>query len=87
MIIEENDFKMEKDGGSLWDLSLLKTIRPKGKPERQELVLDGYGMTFNRCMQRIIDNRIERKQEVLTIKEYITLFKEESDKLIKYKNM
>ena len=89
IVIEEKDFVLisTHDYGHFYDLYLLKTVKPKGKPERQELVLDGYGMTFNRCMQRIIDNRIERKQEVLTIKEYITLFKEESDKLIKYKNM
>lgn len=81
MKIEEADFLMENEQGQLWDLSLLHTVRPKGKPERQELQLVGYGIPFEGCLERIINFRIANKQDTLPLKEYLRQYKEERDKL------
>ena len=73
MIIEESDFKMipVDDTGVFWDLELLHTIKPKGKPERQEFKESGYGMRFSTCLQKIVNYRLSKKKDVITLKEYI----------------
>lgn len=40
MTIEESDFKLAYTG-VLWDLELLNTFRPKGKPKRKEFQIEG----------------------------------------------
>ena len=40
MTIEEKDFKLTCCQGYCWDLELLQTIKPKGKPERQEFQIE-----------------------------------------------
>lgn len=83
MIIEEEDFRLESCGESnhLFDLEMIKTIKPKGGEPRQEMKLIGYGIPLLRCIKHIINDRIERKQSVLTLKEYLRLYKEETDKI------
>ena len=54
MIIEESDFRLTESSGPFWDLELLYTVKPKGKPERQEFKDAGYGMTLEHCIKRII---------------------------------
>lgn len=81
MIIEEKDFRMTLCTGNLWDLELLQTIRPKGKPERQEFQIEGYGMSLENCMKSIINHRLSNKQDVYSLKEYIKEYKEELSKL------
>ena len=45
MVIEEADFRMTSGASDhFWDLELLYTVRPKGKPERQEFKDAGFGM-------------------------------------------
>lgn len=83
MVIEESDFKMTKTTGPFWDLELLYTVKPKGKPERQEFKDAGYGMTLEHCVQKVIYHRMEQKQESYSLKEFIRGYKEEVDKLKK----
>lgn len=81
MIIEEADFKLTSSQGLSWDLELLKTVKPKGKPERQEFQIEGYGMSLERCIKKVINYRLDLKKEVYSLKEYIEAYKEESNKL------
>lgn len=83
MVIEEKDFRLTYSSGNLWDLELLKTIRPKGKPARQEFQDEGYGMRLPNCIYRIINHRLENKQDVYTLKEYMQDFIKELDQLSK----
>lgn len=77
MIIEEADFRMTSSAGPFWDLELLHTIRPKGKPERQEFKDGGFGLTILSCAQRIINHRLGQKKDVYTLKEYVKDYKEQ----------
>lgn len=87
MIIEESDFRMTSGASDyFWDLELLYTIRPKGKPERQEFKDAGYGMTLETCIRKIIHHRVSNKQDVSTFKEYAQNFIEERNKFIEVIN-
>lgn len=81
MVIEESDFKMTSASGPFWDLELLYTVKPKGKPERQEFKDSGYGMTLEHCIHKIIHHRMEQKQEVYSLKEFMESYKKEVDRL------
>lgn len=61
-VIEEEDFVMiALDLDCLFDLYLMKVIRPKGKPERTELRLAGYGIQLKNCITKITRSRLKRK--------------------------
>lgn len=64
IVIEEKDFVLisTHDFGHFYDLYLLKTVKPKGKPEREELKLDGYGMPLSAAIRFITMNRIGKPQ-------------------------
>ena len=79
MVIQESDFILTNASGDLWDLELLKTVRPKGKPKRQEFQNEGYGMPLSRCIKKIINYRLESKKEVYTLKEYVRDYTKELD--------
>lgn len=81
MVIEESDFRMTKTLGTFWDLELLYTVKPKGKPERQEFKDAGYGMTIGHCIEKVIYNRMEQKKESYTLKEFIQDYRREVDRL------
>ena len=81
MVIEEKDFKLTSDTGIFWDLELLHTIRPKGKPERQEFAIEGYGLSLPSCMKRIINYRLSNKKEVYNLKEFLSEYVRESNEL------
>ena len=85
MIIEEYDFKAEQVGGTsyLWDLYLLKTIKPKVGPSREELTIDGYGMPLDSVIRRIASFRMNKKhpEEALDMKTYLKEYKDILDKL------
>lgn len=84
MLIEEKDFRLTNDGESdYWDLELLKTVRPKGKPERQEFQLIGYGYSFEHALRVIANYRINAKKDVYTLSEYIQDYKQTIDSLNK----
>lgn len=79
MIIKETDFILESVSDSkMFDLQLLRTIRPKGGEERQEFKVAGYGLRLDTAMQWIIQHRINVKHgdEALTMKEYLQEYKQ-----------
>lgn len=86
MIIEESDFRLTESSGPFWDLELLYTIKPKGKPERQEFKDAGYGMTLEHCIKRIIIHRLEQKQEVYSLKGFLEDYRQEINRLEKLLN-
>lgn len=82
MTIEQEDFRLTNDGQSnYWDLELLKTIRPKNSPERQEFQVIGYGYAFENALKVIINYRLSKKKDVYTLKEYLQDYKTERDQL------
>lgn len=79
MQIEESDFRLTNDGSSVhWDLELMKTVRPRGKPERQEFGDPMYGMPLEKCIKIIVNHRLA-KQEKYTLKEFIEAYLKELD--------
>lgn len=83
MTIQEEDFKMISCGGLLWDLELAKVIHPKNGEPRIEFKPEGYGMSTESCMKRIIHKRISDKKEVWSLKEYTEEHKKQLDELKK----
>ena len=82
MFIEEEDFRLYNDGESdHWDLELLRTVRPKGKPERQEFQIVGYGYSFPNALKVIANYRISMKKDTYTLKEYMQDYKGIIDQL------
>lgn len=82
MTIEEEDFRLHNDGESdYWDLELLKTVRPKGKPERQEFQIVGYGYSFPTALKVIANHRLSTKKDVYTLSEYMQDYKKIIDSL------
>lgn len=78
IVIEEKDFVLisTHDYGHFYDLYLLKTVKPKGKPERDEFKLDGYGMPLSAAVRFITMNRISRNQtgESMNLQEFLERF-------------
>ena len=60
---------------------ILQTVKPKGKPERKEFQVEGYGMSLDSCMKKIINHRVAEKKEVYSLKEYFEEYKKELNKL------
>ena len=82
MVIEEADFRMTSGASDyFWDLELLYTVRPKGKPERQEFKDAGFGMPLATCIRKVIHHRISCKREVGTLQEYVQDYKAEVKRL------
>ena len=72
MVIEEADFRLTSEVSDyFWDLELLYTVRPKGKPERQEFKNAGYGMPLETCIRRVVHHRIDYKEEVKRLGELL----------------
>lgn len=83
MTIQEEDFKMISCSGSHWDLELARVVRPKNGEPRVEFKPEGYGMSMESCMKRIINKRISDKKEVWSLKEYVEEYKKQLDELKK----
>lgn len=82
MVIEEADFRLIPGASDyFWDLELLYTVRPKGKPERQEFKNAGFGMPLVTCIRKVIHHRISCKREVGTLQEYVQDYRAEVKRL------
>lgn len=84
MEIVGDDYKLtpsKSDGALLWDLELLYEIKSKSGGTRTEFKNAGYGYTLKSAIKRIINYRITSKEETITLKEYLTRFQKEVDKL------
>lgn len=79
MIIRESDFEMEEEEGR-WNLSLLKHIG--GSNPRDEIQFVGYGYSMVSALRLIIKNRLARKQDVYSLKEYILAYQKEVKTLL-----
>ena len=69
MIIEEKDFKLSQiDSFDRFDLELLHIINAKNSEKRrEEFKIEGYSMSLETCLQRIINYRLSNKQDVYYI--------------------
>lgn len=84
MIIEHSDFRLTNDGmSSHWDLELMRTVRPRGKPEREEWSDPLYGMPLERAIKIIINYRLNKKKDVYTLQEYLHEYKDQLNLLNK----
>lgn len=85
MVIEEKDFKLELNpANSKFDLYLLHVINAKSdEKRREEFKLEGHGMSLETCFRYIINYRIEKQHEILSLKEYVLAYKKEKEDLTK----
>lgn len=80
MIIEESDFKME--GEDRFDLFLIKIVNAKDPEKRREELRNvGHDMTIENCIKRITIDRLNKKQDVYSLKEFLDSYKKEVKKL------
>lgn len=87
MTIEESDFRLTNDGtSSYFDLELMKTVRPRGKPERQEWGDPLYGMPLEHAIKIIINYRLDKKKDTYTLLEYLESYKDQLNQLRKILN-
>lgn len=87
MEIVEKDFKLTpiSNDSPFFDLELLQVIKPRGKESREEFKISGYGLTLETAIKKIAMNRISKnyKDEAITLKQFYTEFKKETEDLIK----
>ena len=83
MVIEEEDFKMELvEDSNRYDLYTIYVVNAKiPEKRREELKLIGYAMSIEKCIDLIIMNRLKKKKEIYSLKEFISEYKEETKKL------
>ena len=75
MVIEGNDYKMEKlTDASFYNLSIITTVNAGTDKEREEFKIVGYGMPFDRCIKQIVDYRMAKLEGSYSPKEYIDLY-------------
>ena len=81
MIIEEKDFKLEFDEGcKRFDFYLLHVVNAKNpEKRREEFKLEGYSMLLESIIPRVINYRLNKKLDVVTLKEYLSEYKKEFD--------
>ena len=79
MVIEESDFKLEyEENSNKFDLYLLHIINAKDEDKRrEEFKIDGYGISLESAIKRIINYRLEKRLNVTTLKDYLLQDKEE----------
>ena len=79
MVIEESDFKLEyEENSNKFDLYLLHIINAKDEDKRrEEFKIDGYGISLESAIKRIINYRLEKRLNVTTLKDCLLQYKEE----------
>ena len=79
MIIEGPDFRLtfSESGVLQFDLELLQTINKGKKNERQEFRIDGYAYSLESVIKKIIQYRLDKKEETVDLKEFLKQFKEQ----------
>lgn len=86
MVIEEQDFKLTpvSESGKLFDLEVLYTVNKGKSNERTEFRTEGYGLSLNSAIERIVMYRISNKypkEEIITLKTFLNDYKEEVNKI------
>lgn len=80
MTIQEDDFKLELNDTCFdrFSLELLYVVNAKDPVKRREEFKEaGYDMTLETCLNKIINYRISKKQDIYTPKEYLTAYRAE----------
>ena len=79
MIIQGPDFRLtfSESGVLQFDLELLQTINKGKKNERSEFKLEGYAYTLESVFKKIIQYRLDKKEETVDLKEFLKQFKEQ----------
>ena len=82
MKIEEEDFIIEQtsDTSFFFDLEIKVLVKEKIKGkvtgnESYKFKKAGYGMPLENCIKKIVLNRLNRKQEVYSLKEFMKEYK------------
>lgn len=76
MEIKGEDYLITNDGESThWDLRLMKTVRPRSGPPREELGDPMYGMPLEKAIKIIVNYRLDKKKDTYTLKEYLDEYK------------
>jgi len=84
VIIEGEGFKMEQVKSSpFFDLYILTAVHEGKDEERFDLKLEGYGMTFEACMKRIVSFRLSQLDITCSVSEYVDLYEKETEKVLK----
>ena len=79
MVIEEKDFKLTQiESFDRFDLELLYIINAKNpEKRREEFKVEGYSMTLETCLNKIINYRLSNNKDTYSLKEYIKEYKAE----------
>lgn len=89
MIIEEKDFILTQQGDfDRFDLELLYVVNAKDPAKRREEFKEaGFSMSLEYALNKVINYRVSKRQETLTLQEYLKMYKEERLELFKIANM
>lgn len=85
MIIEEKDFILTQQGDyDRFDLELMYVVNAKDPLKRREEFKEaGYSMTLETAVHKIINYRVSKKEETLTLQKYLEMYKKERLELTK----
>jgi len=83
MKIEEEDFTLEYDDNcNRFDLYLMHTKNAKDPEKRaDELKIYGYGMPLSMCVSKIINYRIAKGHDVLSLEQYFEEYRKQFERL------
>lgn len=83
MVIEEEDFRLEYDDNcNRFDLHLIHTKNAKDPEKRaDEFKLWGYGMPLSSCVSKIINYRIAKGFDTLSLQQYFEEYKKQADRI------
>ena len=92
MTIEVEDYKLEQcsESSDRFDLYMSKKTDPnhrlsKGLETERQIVI-GYGMNLERCLEKMVWNNLNNRKEVVSLQEFLELWKSEICKLEKLLN-
>lgn len=76
IVIEQDNFKMiqSNETGPFFDLYLPHTTNEGKENERTEMKLNGYGYSFEYCIDLLIKIRLNNKKESYSINEYMQAY-------------
>ena len=88
MVIKGKDYELTpvSEASNLWDLRLMKTVKPGGGVSREELSDPLYGMPLDAAINRIIHYRAKKHfkdEETVKLADYIKVLQMMNDELRK----
>jgi CRISPR/Cas system-associated protein endoribonuclease Cas2 len=81
MIIKDDDFELVSTNDyDRFDLYITKVINAKNEEKRrEELTLEGYSMSFENCMKKVINYKLSKNKEIYKVREYLSEYKRIKD--------